>query len=62
MFPGFRFGLFRDYVFCSSMRVSLFAICQDVACCHFCKKEVIPFFFLKKELFPASKEVILVTR
>jgi hypothetical protein len=48
-------------VFCSSMRVSVFAICQDVACCHFCQKEVIP-FFLKKELSPASKEVILVTR
>ena len=35
MFPGFRFGLFRDYVFCSSMCVSVFAISPDVACFRF---------------------------
>jgi len=54
MFPGFRFGLFRDYAFCSSMCVSVFVISPDVACFRF--------FLLLKELFPASKEVMFAIR
>jgi len=61
MFPGFRFSLFSDYVFCTSMRVCHFLR----RCCllsFFLLKGSDTFFFKKKALSPASKEMIPVIR